>query len=139
MTRLIMVAVAAAVAATTVAVPAHAEARADDCTKILTVQEEPDFQSFSIDLQTLQVRIQPGAADDDAKMLVNYYVLDVVAFTLCVEGGVVTGTVQCLLDRAQEIAGSLDPHNLYFRYVYRDPMTGEIVIDGGRLVSDLSC
>ncbi len=139
MKRFATVAVVAIVAATTLGVPARAEARVVDCTDHLFVQEEAGFQSFTINLQTLEVRIQPGAVGDDALMLVDYYGFDGVNFALCAEGGLVTGPVFCFLGRLDEIISSLDPMNGYLRYVYQDPNTGEIVIDGGRLVADLNC
>lgn len=97
------------------------------------------LQSVSVNLQTLEIRIDPAAIDDDVNWAVGLVLAEIdytIEGALCVEGGVVTGPVRCLVAKAREIAGSLDPANLYFRYVYVDPATGEIVIPGGQLVAD---
>ena len=62
----------------------------------------------------------------------------ILGIFLCLEGGTVTGLADCLAAKAGEIVGSLDPANLNFRYVYRDPTTGQVTLDGGLLLADLT-
>ena len=128
--------VAVSAAAIGLAAPAHASASVD-CFPPQDIVV--DIQSVSVNLQTLEVRIDPAAIDDDVNWVVAL-VLSEIDYTvdgaLCTEGGLVTSRVRCLVAKALEIARSLDPASLYFRYVYQDPYTGEIVIDGGQLVAD---
>lgn len=134
-----------AVCAATLGVAAAPAAAAETCHE-LTLEDllgddtTIDLGSVSINRDTLEIRVNPAAIDDDVSMLADLIVdevaMRIVRYATCVEGGVVTGIVNCALSKALEIAGTLDPANLNLRYVYQDPTTGEIVVAGGLLVGD---
>ena len=126
---------AAAVVAGSLAIAAPARAAAEDCSDYLNSGSTIEFESFDVNWDMLQVRINPQGVDPDVQMLVHE-VTRAVDFVLCLEGGLATGTVNCVVAKVLEIAGSLDPASLNFRYVYQDPATGEIVIEGGLLADD---
>lgn len=111
------------------AAPARAADWPTDC---LRSSGAIDFESFSIDLVTLEVRINPAGVGPDVDMVTSA----VTGLALCLENDIVLGRVTCLLGKVEEIVTSINVPALYLRYVYQDPATGELVIDGGRLVED---
>jgi hypothetical protein len=129
--------VTAAVATATLAVASPAKAQGPlDC---LDIQFEfPQANSVTVDVDTLQVRVDPDAIEGDVTMLAGLVAGITLDLARCLEGGLIVGPAMCYVDRALEIANSLDPLSLQLRYVYQDPETGDFVIDGGRLLADLT-
>lgn len=143
MKRVWGIALAAAVVAASFGVAAPASAADASCWDYILYNDgiviDGELQTVTVDINTLEIRVNPSALDGDVDMLVASIVDEVtpfVRFATCMEGGIVTATVSCLQAKVFEIVGSLDPANLNLRYVYQDPMTGELVIAGGVLVND---
>lgn len=116
------------------AVPAGASQDAN-CFAYLEESQDFDFQVITVDLANLKVTINPNGAAADVAML-RAELEQILGIFLCLEGGTVTGLADCVLAKVDEIVSSLDPTNLNLRYVYRDPATGNVTVDGGLLVAD---
>jgi hypothetical protein len=131
------VALTAVVAGATIGVAAPARAADEDCLDYFNQSQQLDFQTIAVDVQNLKVTIDPAGVRPDVAMLQDE-LTEILGIFLCLEGGTVTGLAGCLADKAAEIVGSLDPVNLNLRYVYRDPTTGQVTLDGGLLLADLT-
>lgn len=135
MRRPVIVAVVMALVASTLGMAAPA--RAAETADCFTIYTPPRPQSVRV--TGLTIEVDPDQVGPDVVAAVNYWVFYiVVGRVLCLEGGVVTGTLACYEAKIREIVRSLDPANLNLRYVRRDPTTGNLIIDGNLLVADLT-
>lgn len=108
--------------------PAQAQEWPVDC--LFTDGEE--LQTVTIDPQTLQIRVNPEGVAPDVDLIAT----GARDLSDCLSGGIDLPTLNCLIAKLQEIRESLQRGDL--RYVYQDPYTGEVVVDGGRLRDDLT-
>jgi hypothetical protein len=114
------------------AVPAHAADNAPPCTP--EAPQSPPMGSLYIDENGV-IQVNPGALPDDAVAQGGWAVDWTVFMVFCLESKLPTDGVWCNVALALEIAGSMDPLNLYLRYVYPNGQGG-YSIDVPRLLSD---
>jgi hypothetical protein len=121
----------AVTATTMMAVPARASGSADCFDVWFPTGPE------SVAIEGLRIDVYPDRVGDDVAKYAGWAVDNTVVRVLCVEGGVVTGKVQCFIDKLMEIVGSMEPTALNFRYVYPNE-GGGYTIDGNQLAADIT-
>lgn len=91
----------------------------------------------TVSVENGQLRINPGGVGADIEQYLAYVDPYADKVGRCV-GGLIPPEVFCVINNALEIIDAIDPVNGDLRYVYQDPETGELVVDYGLLLSDIT-
>ncbi|HEX2196007.1 MAG TPA: hypothetical protein VHJ76_03690 [Actinomycetota bacterium] len=139
MRRRMAVLLAGSIIATTIGLAAPA--RGDVALWPLTCLDDgpasPGLQTAYIDSEGRLV-LNPEAAPGDVDAHVQWLPDKLLGMYPCLVAPIFTDAVVCTYQKVLEVANSMDPVNLYLRYVYPNPNGPGYVVDHPRMLDDAS-